>query len=152
MLTAIACTAIVTGCGDDDSDANSGPPATSPTPSESTPTEPSPSEPTPTASESSQESSPESSPAAPGTVIEITFEGDTVTPNGDRVEAKAGEPITLEVTADEAGEIHVHSNPEQEIAYDAGQSTLTLTIDQPGIVEVESHHLDKVIVQLEVRP
>ncbi len=75
-----------------------------------------------------------------------------MTPNGDRVDVKAGEPVTLNVTADAAGEIHVHSNPEQELEYDAGETTLTLTIDQPGIVEVESHDLDKVIVQLEVQP
>ena len=75
-----------------------------------------------------------------------------MTPNGDRVEVKAGEPVTLEVTADVAGEIHVHSNPEQELEYAAGESSLSLTIDQSGIVNVESHSLDKVIVQLEVQP
>ena len=82
--------------------------------------------------------------------IEITFSGDTVEPNGERVEVKAGEEITLEVKADEPGELHVHSNPEQELPYGAGTTTLKLTIDEPGVVEVESHELEKVIVQLEV--
>jgi hypothetical protein len=46
----------------------------------------------------------------------------------------------------------VHSDPEQELEYDAGTTTLTLTnLDRPGVVEVESHTLDKVIVQLEVK-
>ena len=45
----------------------------------------------------------------------------------------------------------MHSTPEQELAYEAGTSTLPLVIDQPGIVEVESHDLELVIVQLEVR-
>ena len=46
----------------------------------------------------------------------------------------------------------MHSTPEQELEYGAGTTTLTLdAIDQPGIVDVESHHLEKVIVQLEVR-
>ena len=45
----------------------------------------------------------------------------------------------------------MHSSPEQEIEYDAGTTDKTLTIDQPGVVDVESHTLDKLIVQLEVR-
>ena len=94
----------------------------------------------------------DSSSAAPkGTVVDITFDGDSVTPNGERIEAKVGEPLTLNITADKAGELHVHSTPEQEIAYDAGTSTHELTFDQPGVVDVESHHLDKVVVQVEVR-
>jgi hypothetical protein len=85
-------------------------------------------------------------------VIKVTFEGDTVTPNGERVEVDAGQDVELHVTADEPGEIHVHSSPEQELEYKAGESTLTIEgIDQPGTVDVESHALDKVIVQLEVR-
>ena len=83
--------------------------------------------------------------------IEITFSGDTVEPNGERVEVKVGQKIELEVKADEPGEIHVHSNPEQEFEYGAGTTTLTLDpIEEPGVVDVESHHLEKVIVQLEV--
>ena len=46
----------------------------------------------------------------------------------------------------------MHSDPEQELEYDAGSSTLHVDpIDAPGIVDVESHHLEKTIVQLEVR-
>ena len=64
---------------------------------------------------------------------------------------KAGKPINLHIVADKPGELHVHSSPEQEIEYAAGTTDKTLTIDQPGVVEVESHDLDKLIVQLEVR-
>ena len=83
--------------------------------------------------------------------IEITFADGDVTPSGERVEVGVGQPIDLEVTADEAGEIHVHSEPEQELEYAEGETTLKLQIDRPGIVEVESHDLDKVIVSLEVK-
>jgi hypothetical protein len=84
-------------------------------------------------------------------VIEVTFDGDSVTPNGDRVEVSVGQPITLHVTADVPGEIHVHSTPEQELEYGVGETTLTLTpIETPGTIDVESHALEKVIVQLEV--
>jgi len=84
-------------------------------------------------------------------VIEVTIEGDHVTPNGERVEVDAGQDVELDVTADAPGEIHVHSTPEQELEYDKGESTLTITgLEQPGRVDVEVHDLEKVIAQLEV--
>jgi len=88
----------------------------------------------------------------PTKTIDVTFEGDDVTPNGDRVEVQVDQPIELVVKADEAGEIHVHSDPEHEFEYGSGTTTLApFTIDKPGIVEVESHGLEKTIVQLEVK-
>lgn len=83
--------------------------------------------------------------------IDVTFSDNTVTPNGERVEVEVGQPIELVITADEGGEIHVHSSPEQEFEYDAGTTTLELTIEQPGLVDVESHSPEQTIVQLEVR-
>jgi hypothetical protein len=85
--------------------------------------------------------------------IVITVSGDDITPNGDRIEVSAGQPIELVVTADAPGEIHVHSEPEQEFEYVAGddQKFELTPIDRPGIVDIESHTLDKTIVQLEVR-
>ncbi|MEZ0578637.1 hypothetical protein [Nocardioides sp. MH1] len=85
-------------------------------------------------------------------VVDITFKDGDVTPSGDRVDVSPGQPIDLKVTADEPGEIHVHSDPEHEFEYDAGTTDLPeFQIDRPGIVVVESHTLDKVIVQLEVK-
>jgi hypothetical protein len=89
-------------------------------------------------------------PTTPVT-INVTIKGDTVDPNGDRVKVAVGQPVELVVDADAPGEIHVHSDPEQELEYDAGTTTLDLDpIDQPGVVDVESHSLEVVIVQLEV--
>ena len=85
------------------------------------------------------------------TAVEITFEGDQVTPSGERVEVAVGEPVELVVTADAPGELHVHSDPEQQIAYEEGTRSYLLQIDRPGVVEVESHDLGEVIVQLEAR-
>jgi hypothetical protein len=84
------------------------------------------------------------------TSIHITIKDGKVTPNGDRVKAKVDKPVTLHIDADTAGEIHVHSTPEQHIDFEKGTSTKKLTIKQPGIVDVEDHALDQVIVQLEV--
>jgi hypothetical protein len=128
--------ALLAGCSSAEDDAEPADPATS---QASTPTDAS------TAATDSPSAEPE------GTVVDITFSGDSVTPNGERIEAKVGEPLTLNITADAAGELHVHSTPEQEIAYDAGSSTHEVTFDQPGVVDIESHDLDKVVVQVEVR-
>jgi hypothetical protein len=88
----------------------------------------------------------------PTKTIDVTFEGSDVTPNGDRVEVQVGQPVEFVVKADAEGEIHVHSDPEHEFEYGAGTTTLqSFTIDKPGIVEVESHDLEKTIVQLEVK-
>ena len=83
--------------------------------------------------------------------VDVTFSGDTVEPNGERIQVAKDVPLTLNVTADAPGEIHVHSTPEQEFEYDEGETTLELTIDTPGVVEVESHTLELTILQLEVR-
>lgn len=86
-----------------------------------------------------------------GTTIDITFKGDSVDPSGVEEKVTAGKPITLHIVADKPGELHIHSSPEQEIQYAAGTSDKKLTIDRPGIVEVESHDLEQLIVVLEVR-
>lgn len=91
----------------------------------------------------------------PGTsapdAIEITFSDGSVSPRGERVEVEAGEEIELVVKADEPGGLHIHTQPEQELEYGAGTTNLTLTIDEPGVVDVEAHELEIVVVQLEVR-
>lgn len=132
----------LTACGGDDTEPTDGATASTSSPSESASESASSSEsPSESASESAQD----------GTRIEITREGDTFTPMGERVEAPVGEPVTLVITADTAGELHVHSTPEQEVTYEAGTSEHTVTIDRPGVVEVESHEPDVVVLQLEVR-
>lgn len=83
-----------------------------------------------------------------GTTVDITIKGTTITPNGDRVKATGGTPVTLHIDSDRKGELHVHSTPEQEIAFPKGRSTRRLTIDKPGIVDVEDHALESVVVQL----
>lgn len=128
----------VTACGSDESGTADKP--TAPEPSATAPAttaEPSPSH-TPTKSTG-------------GTTINITFKGDKVDPNGVERKVRAGEAFNLHIVADEPGELHIHSSPERELRYPAGTTDRTLTIDQPGLVEVESHDLDTLVVQLEVR-
>jgi hypothetical protein len=88
----------------------------------------------------------------PAKTIDVSIQGEDVTPNGDRVSVRVGQDIELVVDADAEGEIHVHSDPEHEFEYGTGTTTLPkFSIDKPGIVEVESHALEKTIVQLEVK-
>lgn len=85
-------------------------------------------------------------------VIDVTISGSSVTPNGTTIEVGVNQPIELDVTADTAGEIHVHNGGDgQEFAYTQGSSTISFTIDRPGVVPVEDHALNKTIVQLEAR-
>ena len=83
--------------------------------------------------------------------VDVTRKDDTFTPNGERVELGIDQTLVLKVTSDVAGEFHVHSTPEQEIAYEEGTSEHEITIDRPGVVEVESHEPASVVLQLEVR-
>jgi hypothetical protein len=143
--TLLMATPALTGCGSDDSSAGDEPSATaSASQSASASAE------TPTPSPTESPAGTETSEPPSGTTIDISIQGGKVDPSGERVKAEVGEPVTLNIDAEKAGELHVHSTPEQEIAFPAGRSTKKLTIDQPGIVDVEDHELEQVIVQLQV--
>lgn len=120
------------------------PAADAPAPSASSSSTPS------TTPSTTSESSPAGEPTADGTVIEITIHDDSIEPNGERVEVPLGEPVTFDITADRDGELHVHSTPEEEIAFQQGDSETELTFDKPGVVDVEDHETGDVIVQLQV--
>lgn len=83
-------------------------------------------------------------------IIKIRFADGEVTPSGERIEVEVCQPVDLVVASDASGSIHVHSTPEQELPYTEGEDTFALQFDRPGVVEVESHELDQVIIQLEV--
>ncbi len=131
--------ASLTACG---GDGDADPPATDQTSTSS-----------PSDAPSDAPSDPESDSGSPddSVAVTVTRESDAFTPNGERVELGIDQPLVLTIEADEAGEVHVHSTPEQDIAYDAGTSEHEIVIDRPGVVEVESHDPDVILLQLEVR-
>jgi hypothetical protein len=142
---AVSLTGSLAACGDDGEEPSADDPPTasgSPTHSESH---------TPAASETATPSEPPSPTEEAGTVVVVTIEGDRITPAGDRLEVQRDEVVTLEITSDRAGELHVHSKPEQYVEFEAGTSTHDLVIGAPGVVDVEDHETGHVIVQLEVR-
>lgn len=118
--------------------------AAAPSPSASSPTAPS-----PTASSSASNTpTPDSGPA--DLVIDITIAGGKVNPNGKKISAKVGQQVTLRVTSDEADEIHAHIGGDgYELEVPTGKPTTgSFKLTSPGSFEVESHHLEKIIVIL----
>lgn len=107
---------------------------------------------TPSPATTPPEESPEGVTDEPAVeAVPITIRGDEVQPNGRRVEVAAGEPFTLAVDSDRAAELHVHSTPEQTLQIEPGRSEVPLTVDTPGLVDVEEHDTGIVVLQLEVR-
>jgi hypothetical protein len=145
FAAAVVAVLALTGCGSDDTGGDA---AETPSPDQTVSATPSP---TPT-DESSKDPSqePTAEPSADDDAVEIEIEGEKISPNGRRIEVGTGETVTLEIESDRRGELHVHSTPEQEIAFDSGESNHRLTIDTPGVVDVEEHESGIVILQLQV--
>jgi hypothetical protein len=85
--------------------------------------------------------------------IDITIAHGQVTPANATLQATVRQPITLHVTSDATDELHVHSVPDHkfEVAAAANQ-TFQFSVDVPGNVDVELHHLDRTVATIQVRP
>ena len=95
----------------------------------------------------------ETSAAAGSVTIDITIADGQVTPNGEKVDVEVGQTIVLNVTSDQHDEVHAHTDGDGfGLEVPAGEQVSgEFTINSPGSYEVESHHLEKVIVILNVR-
>lgn len=88
-----------------------------------------------------------------GLVVNVTIAHGTVTPANATLEAKVHQPITVRITSDAADELHVHSVPDHKFQVAAApDQTFQFSVDVPGNVDVELHHLDKTIATIQVRP
>jgi plastocyanin len=85
------------------------------------------------------------------TDVDVTVDGDTISPTNKQVEIAVGDTVTLHVTADRAGELHVHSSPEQELEFGKGETDLPLTLDKPGSVDVEEHASETLVLRVLVQ-
>ena len=130
----------LSGCGSDESAAKAEPSEeSSPSATSSSPA------PTPSATASA-------TPAKPaGSVIEIKVSGDDISPEAKQVKVKAGEKITFRFDSDRAGELHVHSTPAKYVEFGRGTSQHSITLRQPGVVDVEEHESGQLLVRLQVR-
>ncbi len=155
LAISVATALLLAGCGGEDPVAEESqspaPSATAEEPSDTTqePTGETTDETTDGASEQPTEESQKPRPQGP--FADLTFKGDSASPNGERVKLGLGETLTLRIDSDRPGELHVHSTPEREIAFPAGQSERKLKVEQPGVVDVEEHDSGKILLQLEVR-
>jgi hypothetical protein len=86
-------------------------------------------------------------------VIDVTIKGGEVTPTNASFDAKAKEPIVVRVNSDVADELHVHSNPEHTFNVEAksGPQSFQFTVDVPGKVDIELHHLNKTVATVTVQ-
>jgi hypothetical protein len=141
LIAGLLAAAVLTGCGNGISDSSDSGAAADSTPSATTSESVSPSA-TPTESAAPKE-------AGPSLTVDIA--GDKVTPNGQAIQVAPGKPLTITFNTDRAGELHVHSKPEQFVEFSAGTSTKKLTIEVPGVVEVEEHDTSHVVAQIEVK-
>lgn len=108
------------------------------------------SSPTPTSATDTATTAPTS--AAPiGVTIDISLKGGRFTPQGKTVKVPLGEPVTLSITSDAAGELHVHDDTGTHVPFVVGATTKEFRFDAPGVIEVEDHDSGVVVVQLEVR-
>jgi heme/copper-type cytochrome/quinol oxidase subunit 2 len=97
-------------------------------------------------------SSPSQPPAAPLNV-NLTIAGGQVTPTNATLQAKVKQQIAFHVTSDATDELHVHSVPDHKFQIAAAPNqTFQFSVDVPGNVEVELHHLDRTIATIQVQP
>lgn len=90
---------------------------------------------------------------AAGPALDVIIASGKATPANAAVSAKVGQPITVHVTSDATDELHVHSTPDHEFAIAAAPNqTFTFTVNEPGKVEVELHHLDETVATIDVTP
>jgi hypothetical protein len=97
--------------------------------------------------------SPAATPSArpAGVTVELTVRGDSIKPGPRRVEVERGKPVVFVIDSDRPGGLHVHSSPEKSPEFEKGTSRISITLDRPGVVEVEEHEADVLVAQLEVR-
>ena len=86
-------------------------------------------------------------------LIDVTIKGGEINPTNAQLEAKTNEPIVVKVDSDVADELHVHSTPDHTFKVEAkpGQQ-FQFSVDVPGKVDIELHHLEKTIATVQVQP
>jgi len=154
-VSATATVALLSGCTSS--------PSVDAAPSSST-SAPSTSTSAPSTSTSAPGTSPSSSPTAssPSTNtpavadvvrLDIAIKDHQVSPNGEKVNVAKGQTVKLTVTSDSNDEIHAHTGGDGfELEVKAGKpATGEFVASEAGSFEVESHHLEKIIVILVVR-
>jgi hypothetical protein len=82
--------------------------------------------------------------------ISITYKGGQIDPTPGKVQVPVGTHVHLTVTSDVAEEVHNHYDDKEVEVPAGGTATFDFVATNPGVYEVELHHSDKVLVQLQV--
>jgi ABC-type Fe3+-hydroxamate transport system substrate-binding protein len=86
-------------------------------------------------------------------VIGVTIKGAEVNPTNAQLQAKTKQQIVVKVDSDVADELHVHSTPEHTFKVEAKPAQqFQFSVDVPGNVDIELHHLNKTIATVHVQP
>lgn len=84
--------------------------------------------------------------------VNITIANEQPHPSGEKIDARVGEKVILNVKSDTDDEIHAHVASNYKLPVKAGKPAKgSFILDQPGSFIVESHHCHKAIVILNVR-
>jgi hypothetical protein len=137
-LATVVLALALTGCGGDGTPADDDTTQTS----SSAPASTSPSKPP-------KKSASPAQPALP--TLAVTVSGSDVSPMAETLELEAGDRLLVTVKSDRPGELHVHSSPEQYVEFGAGKTRKTLTLAQPGQVDVEEHETGALVARLLVK-
>ncbi len=133
-LAAVCAAALIAGCGSSTTPENTGTTSSTGT--------------------AAPEMTDQQSPPPERVVIDVTIAGGNVTPpTNQQVQAKVKQPIIVRINSDAADQLHVHSNPPEhtfDIKPENGQA-FQFTVDVPGKVDVELHHLDKTVATITVQ-
>ena len=88
-----------------------------------------------------------------GLTVDITIADGNVDPSGKKIDVPVGSTVVFKVSSDIDDEIHAHTGGDgYELEVEAGEPIAgAVTVTSPGSFEVESHHLEKVIVILNAR-
>lgn len=140
ITAALALTACSGPAEDDgpDTETSSTPTGATGTPTPATPTAPS-------------SATTTTAPEPTGPSFAVTIKGSKVGPNAQELSATPGEAITIDFDTDRAGQLHVHSKPEQYVDFPAGTSSQKLVIKTPGTVEIEEHDSEAVVAVVTVK-
>ncbi|GAC1399524.1 MAG: hypothetical protein NVS4B6_22520 [Mycobacterium sp.] len=90
-------------------------------------------------------------PQPGGELFDVTIAKGRVTPANATWRARAGQPITVRMNSDATDELHVHSSPDHEFEVAvAPNQAFTFSVEVPGSVAIELHHLHKTVATLHV--
>jgi plastocyanin len=91
------------------------------------------------------------SPSAAATKdIAITYKDGQIDPAPGKVQVPVGTHVHLTVTSDVAEEVHNHYDGKEVEVPAGGTATFDFVATNPGVYEVELHHADKVLTQIQV--